>query len=154
MSDHDEEQRVKARHHHDTSKQYYRRSYKKTMRKKELPKADMTIESAHSLVREEESLDDDDVGEQAYIPSPQTSTHGKGKWLASGSGSRDEKNLEEEEEGEDEIFDVGEINPHNYVHMGTPTFTQPQNPGWRTKVNYKGKTEAVREKRRENPKLK
>jgi hypothetical protein len=49
---------------------------------------------------------------------------------------------------------VEEIIPQAYVHMGTPFFQQPQNPGWSQKVSYKVKAEAVREKRKENPRLK
>jgi hypothetical protein len=37
--------------------------------------------------------------------------------------------------------------------MGTPIFRQPLNPDFRAKVSYKGKTEIVREKRKENPRL-
>jgi hypothetical protein len=37
--------------------------------------------------------------------------------------------------------------------MGTPTFLIPQNPDWRDKISYKGKTDLVREKRKENPRL-
>jgi hypothetical protein len=29
---------------------------------------------------------------------------------------------------EEEISNIEEINPPNYVHMGTPTFRQPLNP--------------------------
>jgi hypothetical protein len=37
--------------------------------------------------------------------------------------------------------------------MGTPIFRQPLNLDFRAKVSYKGKTEIVREKRKENPRL-
>jgi hypothetical protein len=37
--------------------------------------------------------------------------------------------------------------------MGNPVFRQPLNPDWRAKVSYKGKTDLVREKRKENPRL-
>jgi hypothetical protein len=97
---------------------------------------------------------DDDVKDDTYIPSPRAHPHGKGKGLASANSSGSVEIQEEEEEGEHEILDVEEISPPNYIHMGTPTFTQPQNPGLRAKVNYKGKTEAVREERKENPRLK
>jgi hypothetical protein len=112
----------------------------------------MTIEGARDSVGEEDSSDED-VEDETYIPSPQASTDGRGKGLASGSGSEAAEIQEEEEEGEDENFYVKEINPPNYIHMGTPTFTQPQNLGWRQKVSYKGKTKVVREKRMENPRL-
>jgi hypothetical protein len=51
------------------------------------------------------------------------------------------------------IFDVEEITPTSYMHMGTLIFRQPQNPDWREKISYKGKTEFVREKKKENPRL-
>jgi hypothetical protein len=91
-------------------------------------------------------------------PSPTTPHHGKGKGLASASGSGAPSEEIEEAEGDDgdeeeEIFDVEEINPSNYVHMGTPIFRQPLNSDWREKVSYKGKTELVREKRKDNPRL-
>jgi hypothetical protein len=54
MSDHDEERHVKARFDHDTSKQYYHKSFKKTMSRKELLRTDMTIENEHSSAGEEE----------------------------------------------------------------------------------------------------
>jgi hypothetical protein len=47
---------------------------------------------------------------------------------------------------EEEIFDVQEINPPNYVHMGTLIFWLPQNPDWREKISYKGKTDLVRKR--------
>jgi hypothetical protein len=37
--------------------------------------------------------------------------------------------------------------------MGTPTFRLPLNLDWREKINYKGKTDLVREKRKENLRL-
>jgi hypothetical protein len=78
---------------------------------------------------------------------------------ASGSGaSRDNEIAEEAEEEvdgtdgeEEEEFDVEEIKPLSYVEEIKPLgFKVPSNPTWRVKVNYKGKTEAVREKRRIN----
>jgi hypothetical protein len=59
----------------------------------------------------------------------------------------------EEEEGEEEVFDVEEITPSSYMHVGTPIFRQPQNLNWREKISYKGKTDLMREKRKENPRL-
>jgi hypothetical protein len=91
----------------------------------------------------------DDEEEDTYLPSPR----GRGKGLfacASGSGSRAAEIQEEEEEGEEEVFDVEEITATSYMHMGTPIFRQPLNPDWRAKINYKGKTDLVREKRKEN----
>jgi hypothetical protein len=57
---------------------------------------------------------------------------------------RDEEEIVEEEEDNDgakgdddekdeEIFDIEEINPTSYIHMGTPTFWLPLNPNWREK---------------------
>jgi hypothetical protein len=37
--------------------------------------------------------------------------------------------------------------------MGTLVFRLPLNPDWREKISYKGKTDLVREKRKENPRL-
>jgi hypothetical protein len=99
------------------------------------------------------------VEDETYIPSSRAPTHRKGKGLASASGSRAAREEIEEEaaatndddEEEEETFDVEEIIPQAYVHMGTPSFQQPQNPGWRQKISYKGKTEVVGEKRKENP---
>jgi hypothetical protein len=118
----------------------------------------MTIKGEPSAFREEEGSEDDDVEDETYVPSLQAHPRGRGKGLASASGSgavRDE--IEEEEDGgdgddeeEEEIFDVQEINPPNYVHMGTLIFWLPQNPDWREKISYKGKTDLVREKRKEN----
>jgi hypothetical protein len=77
--------------------------------------------------------------------------------LASASGSeasRDDEIEEKVEEGaddgdeEEEVFDVEEINPSNYVDMGPLVFRTPTNPTWRMKISYKGKTESVRENRR------
>jgi hypothetical protein len=34
--------------------------------------------------------------------------------------------------------------------MGTPIFQLPLNPDWREKISYKGQTNLVREKRKEN----
>jgi hypothetical protein len=49
--------------------------------------------------------------------------------------------------GEEETYIVDEINPSSYTHMGTPTFRIPLNLDWREKINYKCKTDLVREKR-------
>jgi hypothetical protein len=76
---------------------------------------------------------------------------------ASGSGAGRNDEIEEEaEEGadddygeeEEEVFDVKEINPPNYVDMGPLVLRAPTNPSWRVNVSYKGKTESVRENRR------
>jgi hypothetical protein len=91
------------------------------------------------------------------VPSPRAHPHGK--WLASASGSGAGRGDEIEEEAgegangddgeeEEEVFDVEEINPPNYVDMGPLVFKASTNPTWRVKVSYKGKTESVRENRR------
>jgi hypothetical protein len=87
---------------------------------------------------------------------------------ASSSGTtRDEEEIEEEEDGgnendgaegdddeeDEEVFDVEEINLSSYIHMETPVFWLPLNPDWREKISYKGKTDLVREKRKENSRL-
>jgi hypothetical protein len=117
----------------------------------------LIIEGAQSPVREEASSDDDDVEDETYIPAPRAPHHGKGKGLASASGSgATSEEIEEEAVGdegdeEEEIFDVEEVNPTNFVHVGTPILRQPLNPDWRAKVSYKGKTELMSEKRKEDP---
>jgi hypothetical protein len=119
----------------------------------------MSIEGHQSLAREEKRSEDDDVEDDTYILSPQTHPHGKGKGTAGASGSgttRDE--IEEEDDcadgkEEEETFDVEDINPSSYVHIGTPIFRLPHNLDWREKISYKGKTDLVREKRKENPRL-
>jgi hypothetical protein len=73
------------------------------------------------------------VEDDTYMPLPQARPHGKGLASASGSGAARVEEIEEEDDGadgggEEEIFDVEEINPPNYVHMGTPIFRQPLNP--------------------------
>jgi hypothetical protein len=108
----------------------------------------MTIEENPSSAREEESSEDDNVKDDTYMPSPQAPIRGRGKALASGSGA-----TEIQEEEEEETFDVEEITPTSYVHMGNPVFRQPLDPNWSAKVSYKGKTDLVREKRKKNPRL-
>jgi hypothetical protein len=56
MSDNEEERRVKARH--DVTHFFQRR---KLVSRRELPRADMTIEGEPSVAREEERSEDDDV---------------------------------------------------------------------------------------------
>jgi hypothetical protein len=108
---------------------------------------------------------DDDIEDESDVPFPQARPHGKGVAGPSGNGSRAARDEEieveiEEEEGdgdgddkEEEEFDVDEINPSSYTHMGTPTFQIHLNPDWKEKINYKGKIDLVREKRKENPRL-
>jgi hypothetical protein len=103
------------------------------------------------------SSSDDDIEDDTYVPSPRAHPHGKGLASASGSGAtRDDEIEEESDEGDDDangeeeedVFDVEEINPPNYVDMGPLVFRAPTNPTWRVKISYKGKTEYVRENRR------
>jgi hypothetical protein len=89
MSDNEEERRVKARH--DVTQICQRR---KIVSRRELPRADMTIEGDPSPAREEESSEDDDVEDDTNVPSPRAPIHGRGKGLASASDSgaaRDEE---------------------------------------------------------------
>jgi hypothetical protein len=158
MSDNEEQRRVKARH--DVT-QFYQR--KKVVSRRELPRADITIEENPSPNREVERSKDEDVEDETYMPSRRARPHGKGLASASGSGAAREEEIEEEEDGNDgadsddseegETFAVDEINPSSYVHMGTPILWQPQNLDCRAKISYKGKTNLVREKRKENPRL-
>jgi hypothetical protein len=126
----DEERRIKA--WHDVTQFYQRR---KIVSRRKLSRGDMSIEGDPNPAREEECSEDDDVEDETYVPPPQAHPHGQGKGLASANGSgvaRDEEIEEEAEEDdgddgddgeeEEEIFNVEEINPPNYVHMGTPIF--------------------------------
>jgi hypothetical protein len=143
-----EERRGKARH--DVT-QFYQR--KKDVSRREMPRGVMTISGDPNSDNSSSSLDDD-IEDDTYVPSPRAHPHGKG--LASASGSRagrDDKIEEEAEEGadgdeEEEVFDVEQFNPPNYVDMGSLVFRAPTNPTSRVKVSYKGKTESMRENRR------
>jgi hypothetical protein len=114
------------------------------------------------------SSEDDDVKDDTYMPPPWARSHGKELVGASGSGAvRDEEEIEEEEDGgnrndgaegddeekDEEVFDVEVINPTSYIHMETLVFWLPLNLDWREKISYNGKTDLVREKRKENPRL-
>jgi hypothetical protein len=151
MSGSEDERRVKARFDRPV-KTFHKR--KLTSSRKELPRGDMTIDDVHNPNTSRNSSDED-VEDETYIPSPRAPTHGKGKGLASASGSRATREEIEEEAADDddgdmeeEAFDVEDILPPSYVDMGALVFRVPQNPGWRQKISYKGKTEAVREKRK------
>jgi hypothetical protein len=143
-----EERRVKARH--EVTQTYQRRPIIKVASRRELPRADMIIEDNPNPARDEESSDDDDVEDDTYMPSPLAPLHGRGKGHASGSEAAE---IQEEEEEEEETFDVEEITPTSYVHMGNLVFRQPLNTDFKAKVSYKGKTDLVREKRKENLRL-
>jgi hypothetical protein len=129
MSGH-EERRVKARHE---VTQYYER--RKVVTTRELPRANMTIEGEPSVGRREESSENDDVEDETYVPCPGAHPRGRGNDLAnaSGSGAARDGEIEEEDDGvegevEEEVFDVEEINPRNYVDMGPLMFRVPSNP--------------------------
>jgi hypothetical protein len=124
--------------------------------RREMPRGDMTI-SDDSNPDNSSSNSDDDIKDDTYVPSPRASPHEKGLASASGSGAARDAEVEEEAEKgddggdgeeEDEVFDVKEINPPNYVDMGPLVFKVPTNPTWRVNVSYKGKTKSVRENRR------
>jgi hypothetical protein len=149
MSD-NEERRVKTRH--DVTQFYQRR--KDVSR--EMPRGVMTI-SGDSNPDNSSSSSDDDIEDDTYVPSPRAHPHRKGLASANGSGaSRDDEIEEEAEEGadgddgkeEEEVFDVKEINPPNYVDMGPLVFRATTNPTWRVNVSYKGKIKSVRENKR------
>jgi hypothetical protein len=114
------------------------------------------------------SSEDDDVDDDTYMPSPWAGPHEKGFTGASSNKvATDEEEIEEEEDGgydndgaeddddeeDQEVFDVEEINPTSYIHMGTPIFWLPLNPDWREKISYNSKTDLVREKKKENLRL-
>jgi hypothetical protein len=150
MSD-NEERRVKARH---DMTQFYQR--KKEVSRREMPRGVMII-SGDPNPNNSSSSSDDDIEDDIYVPSPRARPHGKVLASASGSGAgRDDEIEEGAEEGADsddgeekeEVFDVEEINPPNYVDMRPLVFRAPTNPTWRVKVSYKGKTESVRKNRR------
>jgi hypothetical protein len=163
---HEKERRVKARH--DVTQFYQWRGVKRTTSRQDLPRADMAI-NGDPNPNFSSSSEDDDVEDDTYVPSPRVCPLGKGGAGPSDSGrkaARDDE-IEEEEggrngndgtEGDDEeededTFDVEEINPTSYIRMGTPTFRLPLNPDWKEKISYKGKTDLMREKRKENPRL-
>jgi hypothetical protein len=81
------------------------------------------------------------VEDETYVSSPLAHPRGRGKSLASASGSGAERDAKiEEEDGaegevEEEVFDVEEINPPNYVDMRPLVFRVPSNPTWRVKVS-------------------
>jgi hypothetical protein len=77
------------------------------------------------------------VEDDTYMPFLQARPHGKGLTSASGSRTtRDEEEIKEKEDGgngndgaegdddedDEEVFDVEEINPTSYIHMGTLVF--------------------------------
>jgi hypothetical protein len=114
------------------------------------------------------SSEDDDVENDTYMPFPRARRHGKGLACASSSrAGRDEEEIEEEEDGgnssdgaedddeeeDEEVFDVEEFNPTSYIHTGTPVFRLPLKSDWMEKISYKGKTDLVRKKSKENLRL-
>jgi hypothetical protein len=80
----------------------------------------MTI-SDDSNPNDNNSLDED-VEDETYVPSTRARPGGKRLVSASGSWATRDEEIEEEDDGvdgeeEEEIFDVEEINPPNYVDM-------------------------------------
>jgi hypothetical protein len=144
MSD-NEERRVKARH--DVTQFYQRR---KVVSIREMPRGDMPI-SDDPNPDDTSNISDNDIENDTYVLSPRAHPHRKGLASASDSGVARDNEIEEDTDGtdgeEEEEFDVEEINPPSYVDIGPLGFRAPSNPTWRVKVGYKGKTEAVREKR-------
>jgi hypothetical protein len=156
MSNHEEERWVKARHH--VTQFYQQRGVKRTTSRQDLPRGNMTI-SGDPNPSTNNSSEDDGVEDDTYMPSPQAHPHEKGLASASTSrATRDGGNGNDGAEGGDdeedeEVFDVEEINPTSYIHMETLVFWLPLNPDRREKISYKGKTDMVREKRKENLRL-
>jgi hypothetical protein len=139
MSD-NEERRVKTRH--DVT-QFYQR--KKDVSRKEMPRGVMTI-SGDPNPDNSSSSSNDDIEDDTYVPSPQARPHGKGVASVSGSGAGRNDEIEEkaeegadDDDGEEEVFDVEEINPPNYVDMGPLVLRS---------LSYKDKTKSVWENRR------
>jgi hypothetical protein len=135
-----EERRVKTRH--DVTQIYQR---KKDVSRKEMPRGVMTI-SGDPNPDNSSSSSNDDIEDATYVPSPQARPHGKGVASASGNGAGRNDEIEEkveegadDDDGEEEVFDVEEINPPNYVDM---------EPLVLRSLSYKGKTKSVGENRR------
>jgi hypothetical protein len=111
--------------------QFYQR--RKDVSRREMPRGVMTI-SGDPNPGNSSSSSDDDIEDDTYVPSPQARPHGKGLASASDSGAaRDDEIEEATEEGDDgeeeeEVFDVEEINPPNYVDMRHLMFRAPTNP--------------------------
>jgi hypothetical protein len=120
--------------------------------RREMPRGVMTI-SGDPNPDNSSSCSDDDIKDDTYVLSPQPRPHEKGLASASGSGVGRYDGIEEgaygdDGEEEEDVFDVEEINPPNYVDMRSLMLRAPTNPSWRVKVSYKGKTESMRENRR------
>jgi hypothetical protein len=130
---------------------YVRQGRKSSVSWQDLPRGNLTVEGGSDSSNNTTSSDDEE--EETYVPSPQ----GQGKRVVGGSRgvsrAAEIEEEEEEEEGEEEVFDVDEIMPLSHVDMGALSFRIPQNPAWMEKVGYKGKTDAVREKRKQNQRL-
>jgi hypothetical protein len=113
--------------------QFYQR--KNDVSRREMPIGVMTI-SGDLNPDNSSSSSDDDIEDDAYVPSPRARPHGKR--LASASDSeagRDDEIEKEAEKGVDgddgeekeEVFDMKEINPPNYVDMWPLVFRAPTN---------------------------
>jgi hypothetical protein len=103
MLDDEIERHVKARLDHGGSslKTYVRQGRKSTVKQKEMPSGDFTVDDVPSPNTSSDTSNED-VEDDTYIPSPWAPTHGKEKGLAStsGSGTRDE-DVRAESYGED-----------------------------------------------------
>jgi hypothetical protein len=99
MSDHEEERWVKERR--DVTQFYQLRWIKRTTSRQDLPRGDMTI-SGDPNPHANSSLEDDDVEDDTYKPSPRARSHGKGLVGASDSGHKAVRDEEIEEEVEEE----------------------------------------------------
>jgi hypothetical protein len=114
------ERRVKARH--EITHFYERRR---------LSRGDMMI--GDDPDPNDNNNSDEDVEDETYVLSPRAHPHGKGLTSASGSEATRDEEIEEEDDGadgeeEEEIFDVDEINPPNYVGMRPLIFKVTSNP--------------------------
>jgi hypothetical protein len=113
--------------------QFYQR--RKDVSRREMPRGVMTI-SGDPNPDNSSSRSDDDIEYDTYASSLRARPHGKGLASSSGSGAaRDdeiEKEADERADGDDgeekeEVFDVEQINPPNYVDMRPLVFRAPIN---------------------------
>jgi hypothetical protein len=113
--------------------QFYQR--RKDVSRREMPRGVMTI-SGDPNPDNFSSSSDDDIEYDTYASSLRARPHGKGLASSSGSGAaRDdeiEKEADERADGDDgeekeEVFDVEQINPPNYVDMRPLVFRAPIN---------------------------
>jgi hypothetical protein len=119
------ERRVKARH---DMTQFYQR--KNDVSRREMRRGVMII-SGDPNPNNSCRSSDNDIKDDTYVSSPQAHPPGKGLASASGSGLGEMMKLRkrlrkgaDDDDGEEkeEVFDVEEINPPNYVDMGHLVF--------------------------------